>query len=155
MKKVLSSIFVLAMLFTAQGCDSSGNIDPNQVDELLRILTSSDSWMVVEARFGNEDAPMNMYQGYRIKFIRGDRSSGTYTVTRPNASAINLNRSNPNNFGTFKTDASGNVRMLIVDEAVNIQVISTPSTSQMELQWTVTVPGKSATDYYWKLRAVN
>ena len=153
MKKVLSSILFLVLLVAVQSCSTSGTNPAapktNAVDELL---TSVSGWTVIGARFGSEDAPADMYINYRIKFSK----DGTYTITRPNAKAVNPNRSNPNNFGVWKSDASGNnVRFILLDNNVNMQVLNTPSTNQLELQWFVTIPGKTGADYYWKLRAVN
>ncbi len=152
MKKVLSSILFLVLLVAVQSCSTSGTTAVVKVNVVDDLLTSVNGWTVIEARFGSEDAAPGMYNGYRIKFNK----DGSYTITRPNASAVNPNRSNPNNFGIWKSDASGNsVRFLILDNNVNMQVLNTPSTNQLELQWFVTIPGKTGAEYYWKLRAVN
>ncbi len=152
MKKVLSSILFLVLLVAVQSCSTSNNNPTARVNVVDDLLTSVSGWTVIEARFGSEDAPSTMYTGYRIKFNK----DGSYTITRPNAKAVNPNRSNPNNFGVWRSDASGgNVRFLLLDGSVNMQVLNTPSTNQLELQWFVSIPGKTGAEYYWKLRAVN
>ncbi|TAD97872.1 MAG: hypothetical protein EAZ97_11795 [Bacteroidetes bacterium] len=149
-KHFLAIIAFLLLVVTSCGTNDNGGIDA--VQTLESVLTSVNGWKVTSAKFGNEDAPVGMYDGYIIRFAK-DR---TYSLVRPNSAAININRSNTQDKGVFTVQGSsstigGSTTGITFDNVVVTSVEGTFSRNQLVLTWSVAIPGKSVVNYRWVL----
>lgn len=127
-------------------CSKNNDLAPDANAELRSIITSPNGWKVVEARFGNEEAPIGMYQGYVIKFAE----DGSYVITNPNG-GVNPNFSNPNDFGTWVSQV-GDKKGFVFDNTVFMETVGDLTRTRVELRWFVQKPGKVGVYYEWVLK---
>jgi len=147
MKLRLIPILFIA-LFALTACPGNrNNAVSSQLDVFNSTLSAVGEWKVIYAKFGNEDAPVNMYDGYRIRF----NANGTYTITNP-GSAVNPNRSNRTNSGVWRTEGGATaISGLVIDNTVLMELKGGFTRDRMNFTWGVVIPGKQATTYEWVL----
>ena len=141
------SILYLLALFVLAACSKNDDLTPDANAELRSIITSANGWKVTEARFGNEEAPVGMYDDYTIKFAE----DGSYVITNPNG-GVNPNFSNPNNFGTWVSQVLDQ-KGYVFDNAVFVEVVEM-SRTRLHLRWFVQKPGKVGVYYEWVLNSL-
>ncbi|MCU0392523.1 MAG: hypothetical protein MUE81_15530 [Thermoflexibacter sp.] len=135
MKRSFLYILVLAFAFFTTSCANNEDVAVT----IASILTQgSGSWKVAYAKFGDEEAPSGMYDGFLIIF----KNNGTYTVTNPKGAAI-APTSLP--AGSWK---EGTRNTVIFDGTVTVREISrTLSSNKIIFEWEFSIPGKVTTTY--------
>jgi hypothetical protein len=141
MKRLLTySLFILFAFFTVS-CSNQ------QVAVTIASILSqgSGTWKVTYAKFGDEEAPAGMYDGFLIVF----KSNGSYSVTNPKGSAVTPTTAPT---GTWKEGARNTV---IFDGTVTVREVSgTLRSNKVVFEWEVSIPGKVTTTYRIELMKV-
>lgn len=105
---------------------------------LSSILTQGNgTWKVAYAKFGDEEAPRDMYSRFQITF-----KNGTYTVTNPDGAVIFVLSTD----GSWQ--ATSNAKSLLFDAKTTVREVSTVlNPAKLILEWEVSIPGKVTTTY--------
>lgn len=144
-KHIFTCMAVLTVaLFALSACtpDNSNGGD-NTVNILFNILSQrGGTWRVNKATFGDEEAPFDMFNNYRITF----RPDGTYQVVNPDGAPSFTRNAN----GTY----AANDRLVTFDGGVTVAREVTSgmlNANRLVFEFTVVLPGKSATLYRFEL----
>jgi hypothetical protein len=113
---------------------------------LASILTGgTGKWKVSFAKFGNEEAPNNMYNRFLIEFKNG----GTYIATNPDGSIFPSLLPN----GVWKEETGNKI---LFDGSISVREISQQRTAnKIVLEWEVSIHGKVTTTYRIELVKAN
>ncbi len=133
--KKLSSYFLLLFVLVNVAACTNKSAD---VVTLASILTQNNGiWKVSYAKFGDEEAPAGMYDGFTIQF----KSTTDYITVNPKGAIT------PAILPTGKwKQGSGNT--VVFDDNITVREINRVlSNSKIVFEWEVSIPGKVTTTY--------
>jgi hypothetical protein len=134
------TIALFAISACTPGINNSGD---STVNVLFNILSQrGGTWRVNRATFGDEEAPLDMFANYRIVF----RPDGTYQVVNPDGAPSFTRNAN----GTYTVKD----RLLTFDggaTTANEVSVGALNANRLVFEFTVILPGKSATLYRFEL----
>jgi len=135
LRKLFFYFSLLCIGTTFFACTNSSS----EIATIASVLAQGNgTWKVSYAKFGNEEAPTGMYDGFTIQF----KSNGAYVVVNPNGAIVPA----ASLAGKWKQGSMANT--VIFDDAVTVREISKVlSNSKVVLEWEVSIPGKVTTTY--------
>jgi hypothetical protein len=133
LKKLYAYSLLLFVLVNVAACTTKSDIVT-----LASILTQgSGTWKVAYAKFGDEEAPAGMYDGFTIQF----KSATEYITVNPKGAITPASLPT----GQWK-QGTGNI--VVFDGNITVrEVSSTLSSNKIVFEWEVSIPGKVTTTY--------
>jgi hypothetical protein len=133
LKKLFSYLILSFILLSYQACTQKSD-----VVTIASILTQgTGTWKVSFAKFGDENAPTGMYDGFTLRFT----NDGNYLRVNPNGAISPALLAN----GKW---VQGTGNSIVFDGNITVREVSVAlSNSKLVFEWEVSIPGKVTTTY--------